>query len=63
MNALNFKIGDVFSCVYNDKLRPSCEVIDTPAGRDYLTVLTGDGYRNLKYYGIRDMKTLTLVED
>ncbi len=63
MNASNFKTGDVFSCNYNGKFRPSCEVINIPTGRDYITVLTGDGYRNLKYYGIGDMKTLSLVED
>lgn len=42
-----FKVGDWFVCVYNGVGRV-CEVIEIPAGRDYIVVRTKDGFRSFK---------------
>jgi len=61
LNAQNFKVGDWFSCNYNNKERPLCEVVEIPAGRDYVKVKTADGYRSFKFYGIHKMQMIKLA--
>jgi len=56
-NADHFRVGDWFTCVYNDKPR-ECEVTELPPRRDYMQVRTADGYRNLKYYKLEQVKML-----
>ena len=61
LTAQNFKVGDWFNCEYNGKHRPLCEVIEIPAGRDYILVRTEDGHRNFKFHGITNMETVKLA--
>jgi len=59
-DARYFAVGDWFSCEYNGKARPLCEVVEIPAGRDYVTVKTEDGYRNFKFYGMSKVEHISL---
>lgn len=55
-----FAIGDWIRCEYNGKDRPACEVVEVPAGRDYLTVRTGDGFKSFKYWKMRKVEHISL---
>jgi len=61
MDERYFAVGDRFTCVYDGEAR-RCEVTEIPRNRDYLQVRTADGYRNLKYYKIRDFKSISLAK-
>ena len=60
MTAAYFAVGDVFSCEYNGKPRPRCEVVEMITGRDWMVVKTDAGIRRFKYHKVCEMKTLYL---
>jgi len=61
LTAAYFAEGDWFSCVYNGKSRPNCEVVEVQHGRDWMVVKTEDGIRRFKYHKICDMKNISLA--
>lgn len=60
-NRTNFAVGDKFACVYNNKPRPHCEVLEMPAFEDWMVVMTDDGIRRFKYHKIYRMVTKSLA--
>lgn len=57
----NFAVGDKFACVYNNKGRANCEVLEKPYMEDWMVVMTDDGIRRFKYHKIYRMVTKSLA--
>jgi hypothetical protein len=60
-NEQHFAVGDQFSCEYDGKPRPHCEVMEQPRGCDWMVVKTDAGVRRFKYHKIRELHTIQLA--